>query len=153
MRLGKHNGYDLTTDTGYRRASETLSMETPRRVVFSPPCTARSIIQNGNQRTTEQCERLEAKRRKNDKVTRACVLLAHQALHQGAEVDFEQPLKCGTWTLPYLRRLREQLFTVRVDGCAYQMRNPDTKELIKKEWIDCNIRSISGSYAGTQLFE
>eukprot|EP00959_Pyramimonas_sp_CCMP1952_P429667 8998501-Pyramimonas_sp.AAC.1 len=45
----------------------------------------------------------------------ACVLFAFQALHQGAEVDFEQPLKCGTWSLPYLERLREQLFTVRVD--------------------------------------
>eukprot|EP00959_Pyramimonas_sp_CCMP1952_P112961 2361220-Pyramimonas_sp.AAC.1 len=113
MRLGKHNMYDLTTNAGYRRASETLREEMPRRVVFSPPCTARSIIQNASQNTPEQREKLEAKRRKNDKVTKACVLLAHQTLHQGVEIDFEQPLRCGTWSLPFLRKLREQLFTVR----------------------------------------
>ena len=47
MSFGKHNEYDLRTNTGYRRASETLALERPRRVVFPPPCTARSIIQNG----------------------------------------------------------------------------------------------------------
>ena len=90
-------------------------------------------MQNANQNTPEQRERLETKRKNNDKVTKACVLLALQALHQGAEVDFEQPLRCGTWNLPFLRRLRDQLFEVRVDGCAYGMCSPETKELINKE--------------------
>eukprot|EP00959_Pyramimonas_sp_CCMP1952_P027540 578816-Pyramimonas_sp.AAC.1 len=43
MGLGKHNEYDLTTNAGYRRASKTIREALPRRAVFSPPRTARSI--------------------------------------------------------------------------------------------------------------
>ena len=105
MRLGKHDEHDLTKNAGFRRASETSSLERPRRVAFSPPCAARSIIQNASQNAPEQRGRLGAKRRENDNVTRARVLLAHQTLHQGAEVDFEQLLRRGTWNLPFPRRL------------------------------------------------
>ena len=43
-------------------------------------------------------------------------------------------MRNGTWQLPYLRKLREQLHEVRVDGCAYGLKNPETGNLLKKEW-------------------
>ena len=134
VQLGLHSGHDLSTNTGFRRAVEELRALRPANVVFAPPCTARSRIQNLNKRTPEQFERWKKKCRKNDKITKGCCILAHLCMRSGAKIYFEQPVGCGTWQLECLDRLRTQLYESRIDGCAYGLRHPQNGMLMRKPW-------------------
>ena len=63
MRLGIHNGFDLSTTKGYHMAAEVIKTKKPRYVHCSPPCYAHSVVQNGNQRNTEQVNNLVQKQK------------------------------------------------------------------------------------------
>ena len=60
-RLGLHNGYDLSTRNGYRKAAAFLHHR-PRNVHLAPPCFPWSQFQNINQRTEKQIQDLKTKK-------------------------------------------------------------------------------------------
>ena len=54
LALGIHNGYDLTTQEGYRKAISTIRELRPRYLHISPPCFLWSSFQNcTTKRTTK----------------------------------------------------------------------------------------------------
>ena len=62
LRLGLHNGYDMSTRRGLLGALAVVRRVRPRYVHMSPPCFPFSVMQNANQRTPEQIEALERKK-------------------------------------------------------------------------------------------
>ena len=62
-RLSLWNGCDLSTNEGIRKAVQVIDLKRPRNVWLSPVCGPYSLMQNANQRTPEQVEALQEKRR------------------------------------------------------------------------------------------
>ena len=50
-------------------------------------------------------------------------------------MDSEQPWRNATWSLPYVAKFRGQLYDEKVDGRSYGRKNPETGDLLKKEWL------------------
>ena len=89
IRLGLHNGFDMSTKTGPRKALALLRRVKPRYVHVSPPCFPFSIIQNANQRTPEQEDHLESKRNHGRKILdNCCKLLEVQIQELGCQGGF-----------------------------------------------------------------
>lgn len=68
MSIGLHNGYDLKTVAGFKAALALLRKTKPRYLHISPPCDPWTAIQNCNQRTEEQINRLQFKRSESRKL-------------------------------------------------------------------------------------
>ena len=62
QRYSHWNGFDLTTQKGAEALKAGLDATRPRWVWFSPPCGPDSPMQNLNQRTEEQREKLAWKK-------------------------------------------------------------------------------------------
>ena len=89
--------YDLSTEEGYALAEQRLRILRPRRIWFSPECGPWSQMQNTNQRSPEQIEKLMEKRIEGFKQWRNCIRLAWVQLELGGYFYIEQPQTCMTW--------------------------------------------------------
>ncbi len=149
--IGLHNGFDLATLSGFRKAVSVIRCLKPRYVHFSPPCDPWTAFQNCNQRTEEQVQRLSARRRTSRKLLRNCRrLLEIQLQELEGQCGFvptetesrsvrhaggEHPLHAQSWSVPDMRtmaRLCGNRFTVH--GCQHGMRSLVTGEIVKKPW-------------------
>ena len=65
VRLGLHNGHDLSTYQGYLRSKEMMMHTKPRHMWVSTPCALDSPLQNLKQKIAEQGQALAAKREVN----------------------------------------------------------------------------------------
>lgn len=149
--IGLHNGYDLTTLSGFRKAVSLIRCLKPRYVHFSPPCDPWTAFQNCNQRTEEQVRKLSERRRTSRKLLRNCRrLLEIQLQELEGQCGFvptepksqrerhaggEHPLHAQSWSVPDMRtmaRLCGNRFTVH--GCQHGMRSLVTGEIVKKPW-------------------
>ena len=95
---------------------------------FSPPCTPWTSLQNANQRTELQRERLARQRRWSRKVMRNCIEIAVHAMQLGigVEVGFEQPGGASSRReVPELAAMWQQFHEAIVHSCAWGQRNPD----------------------------
>ena len=63
FRMGLHNGFDLTSEKGFRKAAQFLRKHKPRYVHASPTCFPWSPMQNCNQKNPQQIAELKEKRR------------------------------------------------------------------------------------------
>ena len=75
MRVGLHNGFDLSTKAGFTKASHLLRERRPRYLHVSPSCDAWSIINNANQRNPQQVQRLEERTNHSRKILKHCAEL------------------------------------------------------------------------------
>jgi hypothetical protein len=92
MRIGHWNGFDLSTTTGARRLMMLWRQKKPRRTVMSPPCGPFSQIQNINQRSEDQIERLRLKKAKGRRILQNMATICQMVLNEpGCHLDFEQP--------------------------------------------------------------
>ena len=139
FRMGLHNGFDLATETGQRRAVIWVQAHKPRRVVMSPPCTADCTLQALNQSTEEQRQNHRVKVLRARKIQRGCRRVMSAALAvPGTDVDLEQPAGSRSWTLSKdMQEMRDQMHETLVEGCAYGLRDRLTGQLIKKPWRIC----------------
>ena len=71
MSIGVHNGYQLETLSGFRKAVELLRRLKPRYLHVSPPCDPWTAF-HCNQRIEEQRRRLGEKRTVSKKLLRNC---------------------------------------------------------------------------------
>ena len=62
VRINLEQGYDLRKQTAWNDLKTKALRERPRKIWFSLPCTAWSMMQNANQRTPEQAQKLRVKR-------------------------------------------------------------------------------------------
>ena len=72
MAIGLHNGYDLTTVSGLKKAIALVRKHRPQYIHVSPPCDPWSAMQNCNQRTEDQIQALELKRQVSKRLLRNC---------------------------------------------------------------------------------
>ena len=147
MAVGLHNGYDLTTLSGFRAVAELIRKRRPFYVHFSPPCDPWSPFQNCNQRTEGQVTRLQLKRNKSRRLLRNCKRLMEIQLYErngecGMSPEFqishaggERPLHAQSWKLPEMQAMTKlcgSRFTVH--GCRHGLISKGTGQLVKKPW-------------------
>ena len=137
-RLGLHNGYDLSTRYGYRKAAAFLREHKPRNVHMAPACFPWSQFQNINQRTEKQVKDLQEKRRVGRKVLKHLESLAEIQIQElQGELSGEQPWTASSWQERSWHRHRISKMaggSFRVDGCRFGMKHPKTGKLLKKSW-------------------
>lgn len=145
VRIGLHNGYDLSTKAGYHKAAHLVRTLKPKYLHCSPPCFPFSIMQNANQRTQEQVKRLEEKKGLVRKILKHCCSLLEIQLDEmggdgGLDHDggLEQPLRATSWQEPCLPMVTRRCGgRFRVEGCRHGMRDPKTQMTVLKSfgWI------------------
>lgn len=136
MRLGLHNGYDLSTRQGLLKAAKVVREKKPRNLHFAPPCFPWSQMQNINQRNPEQCANLEEKREHSRKLLKNLDKLAEiQHCELGGDTSGEQPWTATTWKeKSWDKMTRRAGGRFRVDGCRYGMKHPKSGLLLQKGW-------------------
>ena len=135
MRLGLHNGYDMSTKSVLNRALHIVREQRPRRLVASPLCHAGSVIQNMNMSTPEARERLRLKKKKTRRILEHIEIIFMATLKiDETECDIEQPRDNDNWKEAPLRRIREQFYDVDTDGCQWGLVSDRSGELLLKQW-------------------
>ena len=148
LSIGLHNGFDLKTVAGFRKALKLLRRTKPRYLHVSPPCDPWSAFQNCNQRTEAQISNLGVRRKESRKLLRHCRRLVEVQLYElnGAcgwtpeDPEFhhaggEHPLHAQSWNTPDMKamvRMCGERFSVH--GCRHGMKSKKTGRLIKKPW-------------------
>lgn len=148
LSIGLHNGFDLKTVAGFRKALKLLRRTKPRYLHVSPPCDPWSAFQNCNQRTEAQISNLGVRRKESRKLLRHCRRLVEVQLYElnGAcgwtpeDPEFhhaggEHPLHAQSWNTPDMKamvRMCGERFSVH--GCRHGMKSRKTGRLIKKPW-------------------
>lgn len=134
MRLGPHNGYDLSTRQGFLKAAKVFREYKPRKAHFSPPCFPWTQMQNINQRTPEQCAELMEKRAHSRKMLKNLEKLAEiQYYELGGDLGGEQPWTAKSWGERSWNRMAKIAGgRFRVDGCRFGMTHPKSGLLLQK---------------------
>ncbi|CAK0795038.1 unnamed protein product, partial [Prorocentrum cordatum] len=139
-RAGVHNGFDMAMKTGVRRLALWIRQHWPRRIVLSPPCAADCQLQNWNQKTPEDRERLRKNVQQARRIQAGCETIMSVGLQsRGTEIDLEQPQRshrCGRSEA--LKRIREQTYETLVAGCAHGLRCPRSGLLLPEVWRICS---------------
>ena len=135
MRLSLWNGCDLSKGSGVKRAIQIIDGYRPKHVWISPVCGPYSVMQNINQRTPEQCEDLQEKRRDALKQYVDCSLIYHYAVGKGCHATWEWSQTCQGWRLPVIKTLMEkfQPYFAIVRGCRVNLKDEHGK-YIQKGW-------------------
>ena len=147
MAIGLHNGYDLTTVSGLKKAIALVRKHRPRYIHVSPPCDPWSAMQNCNQRTEDQIQALELKRQVSKRLLRNCRrLLEIQLLELNGDGGMtsgtvqphaggEHPLHAQSWGVQDMKtmvKLCGGRFVVH--GCRHGMLDKNREFLLKKPW-------------------
>lgn len=134
--LGIHNGFDLGTMQGFRKALEVIRKLRPRYVHVSPPCTLWSSFQNCAQRDDYQKFLFEKARQVDKKfVNRCCRILEVQCDELNGHGGGEHPLTAQSWGSTIFGKMARKLGgRFSVYGCCRGMFHLETKKLIKKPW-------------------
>ena len=104
-RCSLFNGFDLSTDAGVRKVIHEIDKGNPEHVWLSPVCGPYSVMQQINQRTPEQCEALQEKRRHALKQYVGCALIYTYCIQKGIHATWEWSQSCQGWRLPFMQRL------------------------------------------------
>ena len=144
IRCSHENGYDLTSRDGVRRLCSLVASQRPLHVWISCECGPYSPFQRINQRTPEQCNRLEEKRRQARQQYDGGIQVAKFAKLCGAHVHFELSERCEAWKLPSIEKFVKDLSLKRVtcNGCTVGLRVGDNQQLSCKGW---NVATSSDS--------
>ena len=85
------SGFDLLTIGGQRRCNDYLRSFQPDAVVFAFPCTTWSVMQQINQRTPQQKQRLEERRKEQRKMTKYVAEVAEWCRQREVKFLMESP--------------------------------------------------------------
>lgn len=136
VRCSHWNGCDLGTSGGVKQVLHTIDVKQPRHVWISPECGPYSPLQAINQRTSQQIQELEEKRKKVLKqyVGASCVYI--YCIQRGIHVTWEWAQRCQGWRLPLIQRLvkKYELYFGITQGCRVGLRDPKTQNLLHKGW-------------------
>ena len=142
---------DLQTGWDFRRPQDRDAMtqlvqaSPPDLLVLCPPCTWA-----GGWYHLNRCYLSPEERRQKELTTRLFLnfsaSLAQIQLASGGRVMFEHPFSSSAWQLPQMQRLREKMFEVSVDMCAYGLKVPDGRSIRKHTRLlvsHANMRSLT----------
>ena len=158
LSIGVHNGFDLSTNVGMKRAAALIREKRPRYLHVSPPCELWSSLRNlistrrlGVERAEQLRNKLQEDRAFGRRLLKNCrklVEIQTQELNAGAGGSWddprtwehhaggEHPLRAQSWGLPewkdMVRMCGGQRF--RVDGCMHGIRCPKTGVVPQKMW-------------------
>ena len=135
-RCSLFNACDMGTSRGVKLVLERIQVEKPQHVWMSPPCGPYSPIQNLNQRSGEQFERLQQKRLEARRIYVGCSIVFHYCVPEGIHVTWEMSERCLAWRLPLLHQLkrRYELYESVTQGCAVNLREKPKGRFLKKGW-------------------
>ena len=136
IRIGVHDGIDLSTKSGYTKALRILQLEKPRYLHVSPPCDPWTSINNANQRTKEIRTKLEAKRDHGRRILKHCLKLIQVQRQEHRHAGGEQPLCATSWKEPFVRKMVRVCCPekFRCDGCRFEMWSERCNLPIMKPW-------------------
>lgn len=136
LRCSHWNGCDLGTGAGVHMIISQINRHRPKHVYISPECGPYSPIQNLNQKTPQQKQELEEKRRAVLKQYVGARCVYEHCIQQGIHVTWEWSEKCQGWRLPLIQTLQNkyQLYGAVVHGCQVNLRRKRTQQLMRKGW-------------------
>lgn len=141
MRLGLHNGYDMSTQSGLQKALRVLHVHKPRWVWVSAPCGPTSPIQHLNEGTPEKKQRSKKRKKKSRDIATNCTVIAKEQHACGRRFGWEWPRTNEAWQFPAVRALfshleaNDQLHCAKLDGCMVGVRASDNGMCMKKPWL------------------
>ena len=142
-RLTLETGYDFFNKTDMRRAWRRAKAEGVRKAWAAVPCTVWSSLQNMNQRTEKQRNRLKARRLAHRGLLQNVLDVLLAVVIQGGDIYFEWPERCAGWSLQELQdfrlacqRMKRPLITFQVHGCMYGLKSIVQEDaFLKKCWV------------------
>ena len=139
-------GYDIGKVETTMKLKSEMRKSMPKRMWFSLRCTAYTSIQNINQRTPDQIEKLRKKRLTSNREVLQALEVAMEALKLGrgwTKVYWEWPKGATAgWRLPMMQKFQDKvkkelnmdLYFTEIHGCMYGLKSPDGWPL-KKAWV------------------
>ena len=135
QRYSHWNGFDLTTQKGAEALKSDLDASRPRWVWFSPPCGPDSPMQNLNQRTEEQREKLAWKKSRAHRIQKTVleIFIWLQRADWCEEVVLEQSATCRSLGVNgSFSELKRQFHGAHVPGCQWGLKSQGF--LSSKSW-------------------
>ena len=133
VRLSLWNNHDLSTNDGVRRVLDQIDTLKPAHVWLSMECGPYSVMQNINQRTPEQKEQLEQKRREVLKQYVGGAIVYCYCIQKGIHATWEWSQSCQAWRLPLVQNIAKKyqvLFAI-IRGCQVNLRDPKGRYISK----------------------
>ena len=136
VRCSHWNNCDLETGEGVKNVISQIDLHRPRHVWISPICGPYSPLQAINQRSPEQVQELQEKRRQALKQYVGASCVYQHCIQQGIHVTCEWAERCLGWRLPLMQNLQKkyQLFFGVTHGCRVWLRDQKTQGLLHKGW-------------------
>lgn len=127
---------DLQTSDGRKDLFREIHRCQPEHIWMSPSCNPWCGFSTLNgSRSLQAWDELQSNRRFHlEQVALGLVLFRYQVEHQ-RHLHWEQPRTSVMFRLPILKELYVQTFAAEFDMCQFGLRDPQSKELIKKSMI------------------
>ena len=140
-RFAPETGSDLSLDNVGRHLAGSVPKLRPHRCWVSVPCTYYSIMQNLRKRTRHGDKKLAMQRQWTRRIVAQCLRVSREVVRYGGHCYFEWPRRCTGWRLrllrvfeTWLRKKGQPVHKVKIDGCRYGLRNPQSGKLLQKPW-------------------
>ena len=135
QRLSLWNHVDLSTNNGIRSILDRIDQEPPQHVWLSMECGPYSVMQNVNQRTPEQQQALEEKRKTVLKQYVGGAIVYQYCIQKGIHCTWEWAQSCQAWRLPLVQHImkRYQVYFAITRGCQVDLKDPKG-QFISKGW-------------------
>ena len=134
--ITEETGYDLRLAADRERAWRYLNYADPDVVICAFPCKPWSRLQNSNQRTPEQRERLQALRQENLPLIRFVGKVRQWCRRHNRHFLTEQPWSAASRNLPEIVDAVKDCNEGFTNMCMHNLRCPETNYYIKKDtWL------------------
>ena len=130
--ISLETGVDLFERAHREKALEYIAAEDPDLTVLAPPCDPWSQIQNLNMSRPGVLKKLLQKRRRHKVLLQFCKDVYTDRTSKGKVVLLEQPSRSLMLQQPEIMPLVKRDGKTDFDMCAFNLRDPYTKEKLRK---------------------
>lgn len=136
IRASEWNGADLETEEGVKHAISLIRRFRPAHLWISCECGPFCPLQRLNQRSDEQCERLQGKRNRALQQYLGAMEVARIAKKLKIEVHWEFSTRSEAWKLQEIQDFLHEMDMKKVScsGCTVGLRTKDGKLSLCKGW-------------------
>ena len=134
-RCSRWNQCDLGTSAGVKNVLDQITLKKPKLVWLSPVCGPYSVMQNINQRSEQQKQELETKRRDALEQYVGCSIIFRFCVQHGIHAAWEWSQSCHAWRLPLIQKLCKDYdpYFAIIRGCRVDLKD-DVGNYISKGW-------------------